>query len=181
MAVHNRTRKALVKNEGVVVQPGSSVNIAIKKTIYTKLDGVYSKCRKDTATILSSDGDIFKNTLKADQYSQVLCYEYCLQSLYIIPNCGCADPTIPDVNLNITICKTRSNIECINKQRDTFNSQPIGDICDSYCPLECDSVQFSTSLSMAKYPSDYYIDVLSKQANISEKVYSKKSIFSWYY
>lgn len=94
VAVHNRTRMPQLKYEGINVKTGSETNVAFKKTFYSKLPNPYSSCRKDIDTVLTSDSTFFKHTASITRYSQRLCYEICLQNLYIIPNCGCADPSI---------------------------------------------------------------------------------------
>ena len=82
----------LFKNEGIDIPSATSTNIGISKTKYSKYDPPYSNCRRDVVTILASDSDIFKDTLKVSKYRQKLCYEICMQKLYIIPKCSCADP-----------------------------------------------------------------------------------------
>ena len=91
--VHNRGELPLFKNEGIDIQSGTATNIVISKSKYSKYDPPYSNCRRDVATILSTDSDIFKETLKVSKYRQKLCYEICMQKLYIIPKCNCADPS----------------------------------------------------------------------------------------
>ena len=84
VAIHNQTNRPLVKDEGFVVKTGSSANVAIKRTFYTKLDSPYSSCRKDVNTILSSDSDFFKYASSVNKYSRKLCYEICFQYMFAI-------------------------------------------------------------------------------------------------
>ena len=92
VVVHNRGELPLFKNEGVDVQSGAATNIAISKSKYSKYTPPYSKCRSDVSTILSTDSEVYKKTLGISKYRQKLCYEICLQVLFIIPECKCADP-----------------------------------------------------------------------------------------
>lgn len=169
IVVHNRSRTPSVKYEGITVQSGTASSIGVSRTVYSKLGKPFSNCRKDVSTILSTDSEIFKQTRAITEYSQKLCYELCLQNLFIIPDCKCADPTIPIVDENQFICNNFTLLECVRSKRNFFDSQPIGDICDSYCPLECDSTEYETSVSTAEYPTDYYLDILKQQSNFNTK------------
>lgn len=177
VAVHNRTKTPQLKYEGFTCQTGSYTNIGITRTFYSKLEYPYSNCRKDTQTILSSDSDIYKNTLKITKYSQNLCYEVCLQTLYIIPNCGCADPSIPAWDKSQLICSNGSSLDCVSTQRDEFDKMPIGDICDTYCPMECDNIAYSYSISSSNYPSKYYLSIIKQQSGLLSK-FTTKHTFS---
>ena len=54
----------------------------------------------------------------------------------------------------------------MSEQRAIFDELNIQDICDIHCPLECDNTLYSTTVSSAKYPTDYYWDIIKYQANI---------------
>ena len=90
--VHERGYLPLFNNEGIDVMASTASNIAISKTKYSKYDPPYSSCRRDVATILSTDSDLYKKTLSVSSYTQKLCFELCLQNLFIIPACSCSDP-----------------------------------------------------------------------------------------
>lgn len=169
IVIHNRTTLPSVKYEGLVVQAGTASNIAISRTYYSKLDSPFSDCRKDTSTVLSTDTYIFEQTINVTKYSQKLCYELCLQNLFIIPKCGCADASIPIVDDNQAICKNSTSLACVSSERDKFDNIPIGELCDTHCPLECDSVEYSTSVSSSDYPTSYYSDILRQQSNFTSK------------
>ena len=101
---HNPGEMPLFKNEGIDVQTQTATNIAISKTKYSKYDPPYSTCRRDVSSILPTDSEVYKQTLKISKYRQKLCYEMCLQTFYIIPKCNCSDPTIPITDPSQTIC-----------------------------------------------------------------------------
>ena len=57
-------------------------------------------------------------------------------------------------------------MDCVSAQRAIFDDLNIEDICDAHCPLECDSTVYSTSVSSAQYPTNYYWDIIKYQSNI---------------
>lgn len=177
VAIHNRTRRPSVKYEGITVQTGTASNIEVTKTVYSKLDAPFSSCRKDVKTILPTDSEIFIKSLQITEYSQKICYEVCLQYVRIIDQCGCADPSVPIIDKSYPLCMNETTLACVKSVRDEFDSNSIQETCDSYCPLECDSMEFSTSVSSSNYPSDYYLTILRQQANFTNK-YNPTNTFS---
>lgn len=140
--------------------------------MYKRLSNEYSNCRKDIDKILDSDSDFFKQTVSITQYTQKLCYEICIQNLFIIPSCGCADPSVPRTskfNKSIKICNTIELLRCVNDQRKIFDNIPVGDKCDLHCPRECDTAVFSTKLDYSNYPTNYYKTIIPNQAGFEEK------------
>lgn len=92
-----------------------------------------------------------------------------MQSLIILPNCGCSDPSKPDARKFTNICHNRTLLECVKSEKDKFDKNNIALLCDSKCPLECDSIVYETSVNTATYPSDYYIKILKQQNGFKEK------------
>ena len=91
--VHERGILPLYDNEGIDVMSGTASSITIQRTKFSKYEPPYSSCRKDVSTTLPTDSDIFKETLNISKYTQKICFEICLQNLFIIPNCSCSDPS----------------------------------------------------------------------------------------
>lgn len=77
-------------------------------------------------------------------------------------------------NKNQSICKSNTTISCVKKVRDYFDkSNNITTECEKYCPLECESISYSLSINSATYPTQYYWDVIKKQANLISKSVTK--------
>ena len=91
--VHDRGVLPIYVNEGIDILPGTASSITVSRTKYTKCEAPYSSCRKEPDTVQSSDGDIYRETLQVSKYTQKMCYEICVQDLYVIPNCNCSDPS----------------------------------------------------------------------------------------
>ena len=175
VAIHNQTNLPLVKDEGFIVQTGASANIAIERTFYSRLSSPFSDCRKDVDSVLPTDSQFYKYTSQITKYSQKLCYEICFQYKYAIPRCNCSDPSVPVVDTDQQICNTFASLECIEDARNEFDNSPIGQFCDPYCPLECDSIDYDVSIASAKYPSDYYSDILLQQSSLKYKFIGRNS------
>ena len=76
---------------------------------------------------------------------------------------------MPIVNQQQEICATSVDLDCVTEQRAIFDDLNIQDICDKYCPLECDSTLYTTTVSSAIYPTDYYWGIIKYQSNILSK------------
>ena len=155
VTVHNKSMVPLTKYEGVKASVGTSTDIGITRTFINKLDAPYSDCRKDVSQYTSTDSYYFKyiiDNMTNTVYTQNLCYQVCFQDM-VNKKCGCDDATnIISLNKSIGICKIKQLYEtCIP---DTIKSclTPGGDCdCADYCPLECDSMTFSTSVRSSYY------------------------------
>lgn len=175
--VHQRGVKPMAKYQGIQIGTGTSAKISIARTYFSKQPAPYSDCRQDVESLKSSDSIYYKYTLQISKYYQSLCNEICLQYERIIPNCDCSDPSVPIINSTLEICSNEDELECVKEQRDEIDVTGIEDICDQYCPLECDSVLYTTSVSSAVYPTDYYGNILMSQTNINSK-FNPKNTFS---
>jgi hypothetical protein len=168
--VHNRTsRVPLVKYEGMPVKTGAATNIGVTRTFYKKKEAPYSECRANVDTIMESDSVYFKMTSNITKYTQKLCYEICLQYEYIIPLCKCADPSVPIIDRDLPICNSLLDLSCVDDKRNLFEYESVPLVCDKYCPLECSSQVFSTSISLADYPTEYYINILRQTFDFNNK------------
>ncbi|CAF1056474.1 unnamed protein product [Brachionus calyciflorus] len=178
VVVHKRGVRPLLKYDGIEISTGTSSNIAISRTNYTKEQYPYSDCRPDPDTTLTTDSSYHIKTLQISKYYKKLCFEICLQYEQIIPNCLCADPSIPSVDSNMTICNNETALSCVKSQRDIFDkTQNIDDVCGPFCPSECNTLDYSTSISSSSYPTDYYGKILMAQSNLITK-FNPKNTFS---
>ena len=155
----------MVKFQGIDIQTGSATNVEVSRIFYEKLLTPNSDCRNNL-TMVSTDSKYFKLTSTlSNQYYQRLCYEIYINVNTIIPNCNCSDPSILIPYNNTSICKTKTELNCVNLWKNKFNQQ----ISINDCPLECKSVVYSTNINSASYPTDYYITVLQQNQNVINK------------
>ena len=89
-----------------------------------------------------------------------------MQEKYIIPNCGCSDPSIPITDPDQTVCSDSDSLTCVKEEKDKFDKMKITDTCDSFCPLECSSTTYSATISSASYPTNYYSKIVKNQSCI---------------
>ncbi|RNA20730.1 FMRFamide-activated amiloride-sensitive sodium channel isoform X1, partial [Brachionus plicatilis] len=176
VVIHERGVRPILKYDGIEVSTGVAANIVVSRTNFSKQPLPYSSCRSDPENLLSTDSKYHKYTLSISRYYQKLCYEICLQYEQIVPNCQCADPSIPIVDSNLTICSNAKSLNCVKEQRDSFDSSKnIDEVCGRFCPDKCDRMIYSTSISQSSYPTNYYASILSGQSNLISKFYPPAS------
>jgi hypothetical protein len=172
VSVNTNSQLAMTKFEGLKLMTGQASNIGIEKTYYNRLDAPYSDCRKDVSTYTSDDSIYYKTTLKITKYTQKLCFQICLQYEFIIPTCGCSDASIPAaLEASPNVCVSLSQISCATNVTNEFNLVDLSVTCGQYCPLECDTQEFTYSLSSSNYPTTPYYNIVSKQANLGTKFF----------
>ncbi|RNA09553.1 FMRFamide-activated amiloride-sensitive sodium channel isoform X1 [Brachionus plicatilis] len=170
VVIHERGVRPILKYDGIEVSTGVAANIVVSRTNFSKQPLPFSSCRKDPENLLSTDSKYHKYTLSISRYYQKLCYEICLQYEQIVPNCQCADPSIPIVDSNLTICSNAKSLNCVKEQRDSFDSSKnIDEVCGRFCPDSCDQMIYSTSISQSSYPTDYYSSILVNQNSLVDK------------
>jgi hypothetical protein len=169
ISVNNNSQLPLTKFEGVKLATGYATNVGLTKTYYYRLDSPYSDCRKDVSSYTSSDSTYYKETLNITKYSQKLCFQICLQYEYIIPVCGCADASIPSTDSSQSVCYLLADINCVTNVTNEFNSVDLSVSCGKYCPLECDSEDFTYWMSSSNYPTQSYYNIISQQSNLASK------------
>jgi hypothetical protein len=94
-----------------------------------------------------------------------------MQYEFIIPQCGCGDPGIalPSDQNNVSLCHIPPKMRCVKNVSINYEALGIGITCNNYCPTECDSNLYATSISTADYPTNYYSNVLASQSNLISK------------
>ncbi len=154
---------------GVKLPVSQATNVKITQTSITNLPSPYSSCRADVTTVLSTDNSIYKRTLQLNTYSIQLCYDLCLQSLFIVPKCSCSDPSLPLFDTSTPICNTLTKLALIKTIRDQFDNTALSSTCTNYCPTPCSNYKYDTTQSSSGYPTDYYFNVLANTPNIISK------------
>ena len=156
--ISNTTSSPRFLNE-ILVSPGVETNIAITKTFVTQKDYPYSDCISDFSNV---DSILYKSLINANlRYTQQDCYSQCLQK-NVEKNCGCFSSLFPSINLK-SPCITSADSACLFKVRMDFFAGKFNDECSSLCPLECDRVLYSYSISSStsiseKYAEQYYFN-----------------------
>jgi hypothetical protein len=110
---------------------------------------------------------ILKSKLR---YSQTACYLSCYQ-ISLVEKCNCYDLAMPywPILNSTKPCLTYNDIICDQSEFSKFFSQDVKKICSNECPLECETMSYSTSVSSLSYPSEAYASALMKNPKVQAK------------
>jgi hypothetical protein len=117
-------------------------------SIETKLGLPYNNCYKDVKQFPYNKKLInFINSTNVI-YKQVLCLEYCFKEYYLKENnCNCTNVSLGNVWSNCYGKNDTNSSSCIWNYRSDFFEKSIVDYCKEYCPLECDSVTYTSTVN----------------------------------
>lgn len=165
--VHNKSQKASF-NSGILIATGTLANIAVSREFSSKLKQPFSECIEDIESY--AEQSVYVKTLLETNYgySQNECFSVCFQQT-LVDACHCYDLNTPFWNKKgVRECLSLKDIDCFGENLQKFFSQDVKQLCPE-CPLECESVSFSSSVSAVNYPSAVYGDALKNNAAIWAK------------
>ncbi|CAF0708693.1 unnamed protein product [Brachionus calyciflorus] len=169
IVVHNQSVTPIISSDGIDITTGFQNNIGITKSFRYGLPWPYSSCIKNTKSIDGHESFYYKaffTSLNMTSYRQKTCLKLCLQD-FILKKCQCLDGSLPNIYKNVTICQSLETIKCTIDARGEYYSKEL--VCEG-CPIECDSIQYSTSLSYSRYPTNYYLNYIKNKTNILSKI-----------
>lgn len=76
----------------------------------------------------------------------------------------------------MTPCLTFNQVYCDGQAQSSFFSQDVKSICGNECPLECNSITYTTALSVNNFPSEAYAKVASNNVKIRERFANRTNI-----
>ena len=159
VAVHNNSDMVMTSYTGNKISVGQATNIGVKRILTNKLNAPYSNCTiAFDSTATTTDFDIFTKSIVNGYYSKERCFEICLQKYFVLPACGCEDPSLFPYYINDAICYTVSDLNCTNNIRSKLSS--LTQSCNDYCPIACALFTYETNLDSSAYPTNYYTEVL---------------------
>lgn len=166
IVVHNQTDSPFTINSGITIKPGAKTYVGVNREFINKLNKPYSDCLTDltppTGNSYSSIlFDYFKQ-LNITYYDQNFCYDLCYQDK-LIKKCGCADIIVPTLN-NADYCATSSTISCLKTFSSYFYNADIKSICESACPQQCKSIEYSLTVSSSGFPALNYLKLLQSSS-----------------
>jgi len=114
-----------------------------------KLDSPFNDCYKNVSNSLSNKTLINFIQNKNRTYTQNECFDLCVNLVFNETN-DCDATLTYDLEVTIeTIINSQTRLQdkkaCIQKFMDEFNKL---DICNNYCPLECDSYTYDITESV---------------------------------
>jgi gas vesicle protein len=162
--VHNKSTLPKIERDMIFASSGFFTHIAVERTFESKLEEPYSRCLKDVSKFEKNkkliDYFLNRNLL----YSQTACLDLCVDLFYINENpCGCKQAELGAVfEKCFKIAENNSFVGCTWLYRSNFTKNQLVGKCSEYCPLECDSMSLSYSISTfkdleRKHKSDYIL------------------------
>ncbi len=135
----------------IFVPAGFYTDLAIDKTVIDRLDEPYNSC-VHSIDDFKLNKTLYQFILSNNQtYSQQRCFKLCFDLYYLNENiCNCPNDTgLGEVTEKCIIQMTdNDNIrKCIKNKRIEFNKLNLAEKCKDYCPLECDTIIYTGSLS----------------------------------
>jgi hypothetical protein len=143
----------------------------VSRKLTKKLAFPYSNCEFEIdKPTLSFNSELFKWFGDNNEtYSLKSCVELCYQRL-IERNCRCYDSRSTPYNKS-EVCYSDQELKCIHQAYANMAqaNSTVNDQCYALCPIECDSSEFSTSVSISKYPpSSRYTELLKGNPKIQK-------------
>ena len=137
----------------IFASPGLRTNIGIRRIIENKLPEPYNQCLEDVSAFKKNKTIInyFLNINK--EYSQMNCLELCFELNYIENRpCQCTanklgsifEDCFKEENYNLT--------GCTFEYKQNFYNNDLRNMRSSYCPAECNSIAFLSSVNTVKPP-----------------------------
>ena len=174
LVVHNQTQTLVPTIQlvnGINIPPGYNSYVSVGRDFHAKLSNPYSNCIADLQTS-QAFGSILYNYMSStgkSTYDQASCIRLCYQT--VVQNiCACYDPKYPSLN-NMTIkCLNSYQVECILNITDNIflRGNDYLNICGFDCPIECNTIDYSQSISSAFYPSKYYVRALAQKSYLTK-------------
>lgn len=168
--VHNNTYSVWEENNGVELLPGYETDVAIDRTVLSKMPDPYSECIINNDPSLYTSQKAVQDTFEiAGTYTQQSCLQICYQK-FLLLTYKCYDGLLPFYN-------GTSEKPC-GRIIDSFSNMVYSDKilfykeqnqkCLDQCPLECESVSYKATLSSTEFPSLTYAEVVRLKVNLTD-------------
>ena len=157
VSIHNKSVEPFFEGAHLLIPPSSESDIIINRNFVSKLPLPHGDCLEDTSgnsKFSSPYFDYIVKILKVN-YTQQYCQSFCLQN-QTINYCGCANAYLA-VFLNTTVFCHYDNEtewdcvwEVVVKYGEEFDAE-----CKKSCPFQCFSIEYTTTISSALYPTPF--------------------------
>lgn len=167
-----------VNQDSITIPNGFCSNIAMRKTSITKQRRPYSNCDGDLTNIDSYGSDVYKIAFESNQnYNYLSCKNICYQKL-LANQCKCQTAYLDKAyDQNLRVCYLdldylEEDNACETEVWFNFLNNP-NDFCD--CPIKCDYVDYSYSISLSDYPTNSYFKSLISNNPLIKSKYKNQS------
>jgi hypothetical protein len=157
LIIHNHTIPPLnMANEDIKISPGRTNYITVHRTFSEKLGEPYNDCLKDPNSFKMNKKLIDYLAKSGRAYSQKQCFELCFNLKYYETNpCNCTYNPWDQVfaKCYASVKKFSHLYNCSENFRTVFSENSFEQKCKEYCPLECDSIEYSLTTYTLDYPT----------------------------
>ena len=160
----------LTTTEGIDAPTGFSTNVAIQRVTTESQPKPYSECTENLSISEDYDSLDYKLSVKNNNpYNRGFCFRMCFRK-YLENNCNCTD-SIDFSYYGIKPCLSIAELQCTYKAYSSFINNKVyeeANSCD--CPIKCKITNYFTTVSLSKFPSLNYANVLLKNPNVISKL-----------
>lgn len=89
--------------------------------------------------------------------------------------CSCQLSLLPIFGETVPICESSEQLSCQVREFNILKSD-YARYCDHLCPLECESTSYTLSTSAASFPTDGYVNLLTKNIPFIREKYPNVSL-----
>ena len=172
VSIHNKSIAPFTRGDVIKVGTGSDTDIIVNRNFISKLPARYGNCLDDTTSSSTFSSTYFDYIVrnKGYNYSQEHCFQLCIQQ-QTINYCGCANVWIPSFdNSSLKYC-TATEVDCAITVVKVYGNN-FTDQCNSACPFECYSIDYSVTTHRNLYPTSVeqygiYNQIVTGGKNIS--------------
>lgn len=146
------------------VSMGAFHNFVIERIISKKLDEPYNDCLNDVSQFKKNKTIIDYFIQTNQKYSQEECFKFC-ERIYFneTAGCDCSLNSLEDIIYSKCVDPDEDGLvdNCTAKFMAQFSDKNTLESCDSYCPLECESISLNIVSNSFIFP---------KSGNLSKDV-----------
>jgi len=165
--IHNQSLPPFdtFSGHGYWIMPGSFNYFEVERVFYQKLEAPYSDCLKDVKSFKLNKTLIEYILQSKRAYTQIDCYYVC-SHLYALKesNCSC-NSSLEDFSMN---CIRQYKLDdtkiqkCVSNYLEEFRKNDQNEKCSTYCPLQCDSMDYLITPLNEQLPVSGNISKMSK-------------------
>ena len=155
--------------DGVKVAGGFQTDIVVNRAFKRSLPKPYSNCEIEESSPRKGVSEFYDLIAQSSyEYTQQLCFVQCYQKL-TIQTCNCSAGIFVNLYGSSRLCESVQEVNCYLNvfAYDYLANDYINMNCMPSCPLECNSTEYTTSLSSIEFDGDLYVDYLQQSQNLS--------------
>jgi hypothetical protein len=185
LIVHNSSMPPLnFANEDIKISPGKTNYITVHRTFNQKLGQPYNLCLEEPTNFSKNKTLINFLEKSGRSYSQKQCFELCFNLKYFELNpCNCTfvpwDQVFAKCYASVEMYSKLYN--CSENFRTKFSENSFEQKCSEYCPLECNSIEYSLSTYTLDYPVTGKISDRDKYKHFDSKFDTYEEVQSSFY